>query len=119
MININYYNLLGEKIDSIELKCLVVSKGVKVSKKVYNHFAKINRLDINPLTCNCMILSDSTIVQLTDMGFHLKYLTGILSWNNLKLLKYASELKTPFSVKLLDERAALFYNDEFIDFISP
>jgi len=114
----NNYDFLGEKTDSIELKCLVVSKGVKVSREVYKRFTKTNRLGINPLMCNCMILSDGTIVQLTDMGFHLRYLTGILSWNNLKLLKYASALETSFSVRLLDEKAALFYDDRFIDFVS-
>ncbi len=95
-------------IDSVELKCLVVSRGVKVSGEVYRRFSGMTRLGVNPLMCNCMTLPDGTIVQLTDMGFHLKYLTGILSWNNLKLLKYASELTTPFSVRLDGEKAALY-----------
>ena len=98
----NHYDLLGERIDSIELKCLVVSRGVKVAKEVYRRFAKTNRLGINPLMCNCMIFSDGVIAQLTDMGFHLSYLTGILSWDNLKLLKYARELETRFSLKIVD-----------------
>lgn len=113
----NSYDFLGERIDSIDLKCLLVSKGVKVSKEVYRHYSKISRLGVNPLMCNCMILSDGVIVQLTDMGFHLKYLTGILSWSNLKLLKYASELETNFALKILDQKPALFYNDKFIDFV--
>jgi len=112
------YNLELREIDSIELKCLVVSKGVKVDKNVYKQFAGKYRLGINPLMCNCIILSDGTIVQMTDMGFHLKYLTGILSWDNLKLLKYASQLETPFTVSLLEDRPALFYNKEFVDFVT-
>jgi hypothetical protein len=67
--SVNHYDLLGERIDSIELKCLVVSRGVKVAKEVYRRFAKTNRLGINPLMCNCMIFSDGVIAQLTDMGF--------------------------------------------------
>ncbi len=114
----NKYNIFNTEIDSIDLKCLVVSKGVKVAKEVYKKFTKANRLGINPLMCNCMILSDGTIVQLTDMGFHLKYLTGILSWDNLKLLKYASELETPFSLKIFDSKPALYYKDIFLDFVS-
>lgn len=114
----NKYNLLHLEIDSIDLKCLVVSKGVTVAKEVYKKFAKSNRLGVNPLMCNCFFLSDGTVVQLTDMGFHLEYLTGILSWNNLKLLKYASELETPFSIKLIEDKPALLYMDSFIDFIS-
>lgn len=117
-VSMNKYNLESNQIDSIELKCLVISKGVKVDKSVYNQFAGIYRLGVNPLMCNCIILSDGTIVQMTDMKFHLKYLTGILSWDNLKLLKYASQLETPFTISLLDEKAALFYKKEFIDFIT-
>jgi hypothetical protein len=32
-----------------------------------------------------MVLSDGTIIQLTDMNFHLRYLTGLLSWDKIKL----------------------------------
>lgn len=114
----NTYKFADFEIDSIDLKCMVVSRGVKVSKEIYKIFSKINRLGVNPLMCNCMILSDGVIAQLTDMGFHLQYLSGILSWDNLKLLRYASDLGTPFLIKLYKEKAALFYNDEFVDFIS-
>lgn len=111
----NKYIVMNTEIDSVDLKCLVISRGVKVSKEIYKLFSKTNRLAINPLMCNCIILSDGTIVQLTDMGFHLKYLTGILSWDNLKLLKYASELVTPFSLKVHKGKPALFYNNNFVD----
>jgi hypothetical protein len=115
---LNKYYILDTAIDSIDLKCLVVSQGVKVSKEVYRNYSKTNRLGVNPLMCNSMILSDGTIVQLTDMGFHLRYLTGILSWDNLKLLRYASDLETPFSLKISEGKPALFYNDIFLDFVS-
>ncbi len=114
----NKYSIQDNTIDSVDLKCLVVSKGVKVANNVYKVYSKTHRLGVNPLMCNCMILSDGTIVQLTDMGFHLRYLTGILSWDNLKLLKYASELETPFSLRLHEGKAALFYREELVDFVS-
>ncbi|MGI6571532.1 MAG: radical SAM protein [Caldicoprobacterales bacterium] len=114
----NKYTIMNNEIDSIDLKCLVVSRGVKVSKDIYRTYAKTHRIGVNPLMCNCIILSDGTIVQLTDMSFHLKYLTGILSWDNLKLLKYASELETPFSLRIDDGKPALYYKGEFIDHVS-
>lgn len=114
----NQYKIDGQLIDSIELKCLVVSRGLKVQNSVYRQFSEKYRLDMNPLTCNCLILSDGTIVQLTDMGFHLKYLGGMLSWSNLKLLKYASELGTPFRIDVLDGKPALMYKNEFLDFVT-
>ena len=114
----NTYRLDNNTIDSIELKCLVVSRGLRVSKDVYKQFSGDYRLSISPLTCNCFFLSDGTVVQLTDMGFHLKYLGGMLSWSNLKLLKYASELGTPFTLELVDGKAALMYSSGFVDFVS-
>lgn len=112
------YRLGDREVDSIELKCLAVSRGVKVDKAVYQKYGKETRLSQSPLMCNCMILSDQTIVQLTDVGFHLKQLGSMLSWNNIKLMKYASQLGTPFTVSLVEGRAALLYNGEFVDFIS-
>ena len=112
------YTIDGVNIDSIELKCLVVSRGLKVDKKVYRRFSGEYRLSVNPLCCNCLILSDGTIVQLTDMGFHLSYLGGMLSWDNLKLLKYASQLGTPFTLELIDDKAALMYNGSLVDYVT-
>lgn len=112
------YSIGGQTVDSIELKCLVVSRGLKVEKKVYRNFSGKYRLSINPLACNCFFLSDGTIVQLTDMGFHLRYLGGMLSWDNLKLLRYASDLGTPFSLELVEDKAALMHNGSFVDFVS-
>lgn len=114
----NTYNFEGNVIDSIELKCMVVSRGLKVTKAAYRQFSNKYRLDMNPLTCNCFKLSDGTIVQLTDMGFHLKYLGGMLSWSNLKLLRYASELGTDFSIDAVEGKPVLKYNGEILDEIT-
>jgi len=114
----NSYTIEGVKIDSVDLKCLVVSRGIKVDKEVYKSFSSINRLNISPLTCNCIILSDGTIMQMTDMSFHLRYLTGILSWDNIKLLRYASQLETPFALKIIENKPALFYDNTFLDFVT-
>lgn len=112
------YRMGQDTVDSVELKCMVVSRGVKVDREVYRRFARDCRLSVSPLECNCFFLSDGTVVQMTDMGFHLKYLTGILSWDNLKLLRYASELGTPFAVKLEGDKPALFFEGALVDFVS-
>jgi len=114
----NKYIIDGEQIDSVDLKCLIVSRGVKVDKEIYKKFAADHRLSVSPLTCNCVFFSDGTVVHLTDMGFHLRYLTGLLSWDNLKLLRYAQQLETPFVLKVADDKPALFYKDNFVDFVS-
>lgn len=114
----NQYRINGETLDSVDLKCLVVNRGVKVGKGVYKIYDTKSRLNISPLMCNCMFLSDGTLMQLTDMSFHLRYLTGVLSWSNLKLLRYAQQLETPFYIKMVEGKPALLYKNEFIDFVT-
>jgi len=114
----NFFKVGNRIADSVELKCLLISKGVKVDNAIYKQFAKNYRLNPNPYMCNSLKLSDGTIVQLTDISFHLKQLFRMLSWNNLKLMKYESDLRTPFTISLLEDKAALFYEKDFVDFIS-
>ncbi|MDR0514200.1 MAG: hypothetical protein LBG81_03440 [Coriobacteriaceae bacterium] len=119
----NKYRLDGCEIDSVELKALLVSRGLKVDRKVYQRYGKSARLDVNPVACDCILLSDGTVVQLTDMGFHLKYLSGVLSWSNLKLLRYASQLGTDFSLRVEDSndagsRLTLYWREDFLDYVS-
>ncbi len=104
------YKLNGEELDSIDLKALIVSRGVKVNSKVYKKFREKCRINPNPLTCNCIILPDKTIVQLTDIAFHMNYVKSAISWSNMKQLKYMSQMNTPFKLDLSDtgEPALLF-----------
>lgn len=114
----NTYTIDGQVCDSVELKCLVVSRGLKVDKEVYRAFSPSCRLSPNPLHCNCFRLSDGTIVQLTDMSFHLKNLKGMLSWNTLKMMKYMKDLVTEFELKVVEGKAALLYKGEALDFVT-
>jgi len=114
----NKYLIDGNCIDSIELKCLIISRGIKVDNAVYHHHKNIARLSSSPLCCNCLLLSDGTVVQLTDTNFHLRHLSGIFKWDNIRLLKYMSDLATPFSLRMLQDHPTLFYNNEEIDMIS-
>ena len=114
----NKYVIDGNSIDSVELKCLIVSRGIKVDNAVYKHHKNSARLNSSPLCCNCLILSDGTVVQLTDTNFHLRHLSNIFKWDNIRLLKYMHELSTPFSLRMQDDSAALFYNNAELDTVS-
>ncbi len=112
------WQIESTEVDSVDLKSWVVTKGVKVQPQVYKCFSNSKRLSKNPLACNSFMLSDQTIVQLTDLSFHLSYLTGVLSWSQLKLLRYASQLQTPWIIDVIDEKPALFYKKQLIDYIT-
>lgn len=107
------FKIDGETVDSIELKCLVVSRGLKIDKEVYKTCGDKYRIYTNALTCNCFKLPDGTIVMATDLGFHLSTLSSMFSWDNLKLFRYMKDLTTDFRLALVDGRPTLLYmNDE-------
>ena len=114
----NRYTIDGNRVDSVELKCLIVSRGIKVDYDVYRQHKKTARLSMSPLCCNCLLLSDSTVAQMTDINFHIRHLSGILKWDNIQLLKYLHDLSTPFSLRMQDDRPTLFYNNEEIDTVT-
>jgi hypothetical protein len=93
------------------LKALLVSRGVKVSGEVYEGFGATRRLSRDPLQCNSLLLPDATVVQLTDLAFHMAYIKHAMSWDALRQLRFMSQLRTPFSLEL-DESgdAVLFCN---------
>ena len=103
------YLLNGETVDSVELKCMVVSRGVKIDREVYQKLGESFRIYPNALTCNCFQLPDNTIVMATDIGFHLSTLSSMFSWDNLKLFKYMNDMQTDFRIALSGGEPVLLY----------
>ncbi len=109
------YIIDRNQIDSIELKCLIISRGVLVEDAVYQHHKGISRLNRSPLCCNCLLLSDGTIAQLTDLNPHIGYLSNVLK-NGEK--SGAEELMTPFSLRMSGDKTVLYYKNEEIDTVT-
>lgn len=103
------YQFAHYDVDSVELKCMVVSQGVKIDQEVYKKLKSTFRIYPNALTCNCFKLPDETIVMATDLSFHLETLSSMFSWDNLKLFKYMSDMKTDFRISLVDGMPVLRY----------
>ena len=102
-----------EIIDTIDLKALLVSKGIKVSNRIYKKYQGQVRLSANPLECNTIILPDSTIVQLTDLAFHMDYIKTAITWDTLNQLKYYSQIKIDFRLDLDEfQQPAIFYRKQ-------
>ncbi len=99
---LSQYRVNGETLDSLDLKVLLVTKGVKVSGRVYEKFGRTDRLDPDPQTCNCLLLPDGTVVHLVDLAMHMAYIKKALSWEMLRNLKYMFQLRTPFSLEVAD-----------------
>ena len=114
----NKYVINGSNIDSIELKCLIISRGIKIDDAIYRKYKHVARLSMSPLCCNCLLLSDGTVVQLTDVQFHIRHLSHIFKWDNIRMLKYMADLTTPFTLRMQDDRPALFYYSAEIDSVT-
>jgi hypothetical protein len=101
----------GEKVDSLDMKSLIVTRGVKVNDRVYKRFQNEYRINPNPLTCNCLILPDGTIAQLTDVALHLRYLKQAMSVDSLKQIGTFLQGWKPMEMDLEDssDEAALWY----------
>lgn len=99
----------NQVLDSVELKCLVISRGLKVDKEVYKKCGRDHRIYSNALTCNSFKLPDGTIVMATDLRFHLSTLSSMFTWDNLKLFKYMSDMKTDYRLALVDDVPTLLY----------
>ena len=108
------YQFAQYDIDSVELKCLLISQGLKIDPAVYRKLGSKFRINPNALTCNCIKLPDDTIVMATDLRFHLNTLASMFSWDNLKLFKYMGDMKTDFSLSYVDGNAQLLYQNELV-----
>ena len=64
------YTLNGESIDSLDLKILLITKGIDISSRIYEHFGQTKRLSphMDPQACNCLVLPDDTIVHMSHVG---------------------------------------------------
>lgn len=108
--------VVGDKrVDSVELKALLVTRGLKVDGRVYREFAGRYRLHPDPLRCNTLLLPDGTVVQLTDLAFHMRYLRGVLSRETLAQLRYLPQLRTPFTLRVdADGQPAVLHDGTFV-----
>lgn len=105
------YALDGQVIDQIDLKALVISRGVRVAGRVYRTLRESARLSVDPLTCSTMLLPDRTAVQLTDLSFHMSYVRSAISWDIVRQLRHLKDLRTPFSLDLDDEGEPVLYHN--------
>ena len=116
---LSQYPVAGNQVDSLDLKALVVSRGVKVRGEVYAHFGATHRIYPDPEKCNCLILPDGTTVQMTDLALHMRYLTKAIVMEALRNFKHMMRLRTPFTLDVSpDGRPVLLHNTTFVTEVS-
>ena len=113
------YVFEGREIDSLDLKSLIITRGVRVNDGVYKEFRNKFRINPNPLTCNCVILPDGTIAQCTDIALHLRYLRQAMSLESLKQIGTFFQGWKPFDMKVSESgKAVLSYDGKHVTEVS-
>ena len=79
------YQVNGEEIDCLELKVLLITKGINVAADVYEKYGSSQRISRNPLECNCLILPGNVVVHMTDVGPASPFRLGITGNGNASL----------------------------------
>mgnify|MGYP001286284711 CR=1 FL=1 len=80
------YRINGEEIDSLELKILLITKGVDIpSDEVYERFSNTHRLSsfMDTGACNCLLLPDNTVVHIWNAGPRAPFTIGIAESGNV------------------------------------
>ena len=64
------YKLNGEELDSLDLKVLLITRGMRIAEQVFEQFASTHRLvpGTRPEACNCCILPDGVIAHMVHTG---------------------------------------------------
>lgn len=114
----NTYHFAGQDLDSIDLKCLLTSKGVIADPEVYEIFGPTCRISNKIMHGGALILSDGLACSFNDVGPFLKAVGGRYKWTEDEKKSYAPQLQTPFKVKVIDGKPILLFHEEFIDEIS-
>ncbi len=112
------YRIAHRDIDAIDLKCLVASKGVHVSDKVYDRFSDRYRISRNHRRLSCIVFRNGYVAPLADMSPVLEQYSERYFLSDEEALSFSPQLKTPFRIEVEGERPALFFNDEFVDYVS-
>ena len=62
------FAVAGEELDSLDLKVLVLTRGISVADGVYEELARSFRISRDPLRCSVFFLPDGTVIHLADVG---------------------------------------------------
>lgn len=112
------YKIGDMTLDVIDLKCLVVSKGVRVQPEVYTRFSGQYNISTDLQRLSCLIFSDGTVATLTDMEPMLSKLSERYYWTEEEKKSYHPQLETPFFLREFEGRPALFFHNEFVDYVT-
>jgi hypothetical protein len=113
-----YFDLGDTRIDAIDLKCLISSKGVRMDDDIYDNFSDRYRISRNPRRNGCLILSNGYVTPLADMGPTLKQFGERYFLSPEEALDFDPQMDTPFRIQVIKDKPALTFLGDFVDFVT-
>jgi hypothetical protein len=105
-------------IDAIDLKCLVTTKGLRVDPAVYQEFSNIYNISPQTRRLTCMILSNGYVTPFNDVESGLSQLGKRYHYSREEMQTYRPQLVTPFHLRVAEGKPALFFHNEFVDYVT-
>jgi hypothetical protein len=62
------FTVNGEKVDALDLKVLLLTRGIHVRAEVYESYGATYRISPDPVECNVLFLPGGTVVHVADIG---------------------------------------------------
>ena len=118
MKHINAYRFDGIDLDSFDLKCMVVTKGATVDPAVVEAFQGECRISMDPRQFSNLYFSDGISAAMIDTGMNYDQNALRYNWTDEDRRIFEPQATSPFSVRLEGGRAALFYKDDLVDYVT-
>jgi len=105
------YRLNGDDVDSLELKALVVTRGVNISPLVFERFSGSHRVSPpgDPTACDCFLLPDGSVVHAANVGERSPFALGV-GEDGKPVLKYAgrdlTQVELPPATAFYEQRTS-------------
>ncbi len=118
MKKLNTYRIDGIELDSIDLKCMVVTKGVALDPAVVEAYQDTCRISKDPAQFSNLYFSDGISAAMIDTVERFNQQSMRDSWKDEDRKIFEPQLATPFTVEMRDDQAVLCYKGEFVDTVS-
>lgn len=114
----NHYRYKGQEIDAIDLKMLIASKGLRVDSRVYDEFKEVYSVSPNRDRYTALVLSNGYVAPFRDMAPFLSQMREKYRLSQGEYERFMVQLDTPFEIKVLGDKPALFADGEFLEYVA-
>ena len=115
---LNSYRIDGVELDSIDLKCMVVTRGVTLDPAVVEAYRETSRISLDPRQFSNLYFSDGISAAMIDTGINYDLNSLRYGWGEESRRIFEDQRVSPFSVRMDGDRAALFYKDGLVDHVT-